>query len=151
LLDLEIRLLLLTEQDVAVQILVDCFGDKYKDAAPVDVSATFSDYFYAPKSFIALYKGQYCGFVQSVRSPIHKDIYNILWLSVLPQFRRRGIAANMMAYAEHYITDTVFHGHNGSFILVAEYHSIYYENLGYTPGLLTYDNYPIMIKHIRNN
>ncbi len=148
--NLDVRLLKEDEQDVAVRILVECFGDHYKDAAPIDVMATFvADYPYPPKSFIALYDGQYCGFVQTVTAYIHKNTHSILWLAVLPEFRRRGFAAKIMHVAEQYVVDKFFGGKDGSFILVAEYKSEYYERLGYVGGLVTYDGFPVMIKHIR--
>ncbi len=148
--DLEIRRLRADEQTIATKILVECFGDKYRDSAPIDIAATFAEYPYAPISFIALYDGHYCGFVQTVSTYIHKNMYSILWLAVTPEYRRRGFAARLLAKAEEYVATNLFKGADGSFILVSEYKKEYYERMGYANGIKTFDGYPIMIKHFRS-
>jgi len=133
----------------ALEIVRASFDSSFHEAAQVDISATFSSYPYAPLSFIAKDRNWPVGFVQSVTAYFHPNTYSIVWLCVLPGYRKQGIGASLLSFAEEFVTSTRFSRGNGSFLLVSTITPAYYEQFGYMHATFTHDGHPLMIKHVR--
>ena len=81
-------------------------------------------------------------------SPSRPDTCTLLWLSVLPAYRRRGIGAALIKHIENYIADKFFKDKNGVINLVSEHDKSYYEKLGYKDSLKTHNGHPVMVKQL---
>jgi GNAT superfamily N-acetyltransferase len=138
-----------SEQETAIDTMVQCFGEDYRDAARKDVAATFADYPYTPISLIAKIDGRAVGFTQIIISYFQFNTYSVTWLCVLPEFRRRGIAARILDFAEKFVAHERFQGKDGTFMLIARDQE-YYKKLGYQTGINTHTGCPIMVKYARD-
>jgi GNAT superfamily N-acetyltransferase len=146
---MEISPLQNTEIQEAVDLACLCFSEGYRPYAMEDFSASFETASSKPKTFVAKKDGKLIGLVQSFPGYIHPNIRSLAWLCTHPDYRRQGIAAKLLAYAEQDTIDTVFHGKDGSFLLVSATNPDYYRTLGYDGDLKTYDGLPFMVKHYK--
>jgi ribosomal protein S18 acetylase RimI-like enzyme len=132
----------------AVNLACLCFGEDMRDVAEGDFSATFADYPFRPKTFVAKHQDNVIGIIQSITAYIASDAQAFAWVGVHPDFRKRHIGRALLAYAENETILRRFRDTPGTFLLVASYDPNYYRSQGYQGGdVTTHNGQPFLVKH----
>jgi len=135
----------------AGEIVAQAFTPDERDAAETDFALTFSDYRYAPKTYVARdEKNKVVAVVQAVSAYIHFNTQGFAWLCVLPELQKQGIGKALLKYAEQDTIKNKFNHKAGTFILLAACDPAYYHALGYKGGeTVSVDQMPFLVKHYK--
>jgi predicted N-acetyltransferase YhbS len=136
-----------SELPETVDAVVSSFGPDWRNAAEADFAASFADYPYRPRTFVAKNAGKVIGTLQSLQGYIDFNLRTFAWLSVLPEYRRRGFGRTLMSHGEADAARTQFGGKSGTFLLISGIGADYYQALGYAGESVTQAGNPIMVKH----
>ena len=118
-----------------------------RNAAAADFKGALELALIQPRVFVAWLDGTIVGCIQSVPMHITANAQGFAWLLVHPQYRRRRIGRDLLAFAEAEVIARRFKTGPGTFLLVSECDPDYYLGAGYHGGgLLTHDGHPFMVK-----
>lgn len=92
-----IRPLKSSEVDTVAQIATEAYSDAaYGKLAKKDLLDMFSNSSSKPSFFVAESKGKIVGFAGYMMSWADWRVYDIFWVTVLPEYQRRGVGKKLM-------------------------------------------------------
>ena len=125
-----------------------CFGELVRKTAEDEFGATFADYPFRPKTFVAKDQKKVIGIIQSMTVYVDTGPQAFAWIAVHPDFRKQHIGLALLTYAEQETITHRFRGTPGTFFLISSYDPSYYRSQGYVGGdTITHKGYPILVKH----
>lgn len=133
-----------------IQLSETCFEPNATPLLHDDLDLAQKSSKYGPFCFVFTEDDTLKGFMMAAWANLMTDSYTLYWLMVEPTCRGRGIASQLLSYAEKCILDNLATSDRATLILAAEHTGSLYERMGYRGDTVNHHGAKVLSKLIKN-